>query len=417
MNIWIVNHYAIPPSMGGLVRHYYFSKYLQKKGHKVKIFTASKIHNTGINMIQDKSLYKEQIMDGVEYTFVRSKDYKGNGLDRIINMIDTPFKMKKAMKVFYKREKPDVIYTSSPDLFVAFFALLFGKKHKIPVVVEVRDLWPESIVTYNGISEKNPIIQILYQLEKWIYQKSSALVFTMPGGKNYLIQKKWCKKIDLKKVFCVNNGVDLKEFEENRQKYVIADDDLNIEGVFRVIYVGSIRHVNHLETLVDAAREIKKKKISNIVFLIYGDGTERKMLEDECVKEGLPVRFKGQIEKKYIPYILSKSDVNIINVMEASINKYGCSWNKLFEYMASGKPTVSNLEVNYDMVKHYKLGSSRKFENSMEYASEILKYYYMKECEYNEICSNAMKAAENFDYEKLTDKVEKICLGTLRKDK
>lgn len=120
MNIWIVNHYAIPPSMGGLVRHYYFSKYLQKKGHNVKIFTSSKIHNTDINMIQDKSLYKEQIMDGVEYTFVRSRNYRGNGLGRIINIIDTPFKIRKAMKQFYKYEKPDVIYTSSPDLFVAF---------------------------------------------------------------------------------------------------------------------------------------------------------------------------------------------------------------------------------------------------------------------------------------------------------
>ena len=88
---------------GGLVRHYYFSKYLQKKGHNVKI-TSSKIHNTDINMIQDKSLYKEQLMDGVEYTFVRSRDYKGNGLDRIWNMIDLPFKMWKSMKVFYKQK-------------------------------------------------------------------------------------------------------------------------------------------------------------------------------------------------------------------------------------------------------------------------------------------------------------------------
>ena len=65
MNVWIVNHYAIPPSMGGLVRHYYFSKYLQKKGHSVKIFTSSKIHNTDINMIRDKSLYREEMEDGV----------------------------------------------------------------------------------------------------------------------------------------------------------------------------------------------------------------------------------------------------------------------------------------------------------------------------------------------------------------
>ena len=84
MNVWIVNHYAIPPSMVGLVSHYYFSKYLQKKGHSVKIFTSSKIHNTDINMIRDKSLYREEIEDGVEYTFVRSRDYKGNGMEELL---------------------------------------------------------------------------------------------------------------------------------------------------------------------------------------------------------------------------------------------------------------------------------------------------------------------------------------------
>ncbi len=64
--------------------------------------------------------------DGVEYTFVRSRDYKGNGMDRVINMMDLPFKTWKAMKRFYKK-KPDVIYTSSPDLFVALFQLFFHK--------------------------------------------------------------------------------------------------------------------------------------------------------------------------------------------------------------------------------------------------------------------------------------------------
>ena len=67
MNIWIVNHYAIPPSMGGLVRHYYFSKYLQKSGHTVRIFTSSKIHNTDINIITDKALYKEKKVDDMTY--------------------------------------------------------------------------------------------------------------------------------------------------------------------------------------------------------------------------------------------------------------------------------------------------------------------------------------------------------------
>ena len=106
MNIWIVNHYAIPPSMGGLVRHYYFSKYLQKKGHTVRIFTSSQIHNTDINMITDKALYKEKKIDGRENTIIDNEEYS-QFLQKFITekdtfssveRIDTSLQLKKALE-------------------------------------------------------------------------------------------------------------------------------------------------------------------------------------------------------------------------------------------------------------------------------------------------------------------------------
>ena len=409
MNVWIVNHYAIPPSMGGLVRHYYFSKYLQKKGHNVKIFTSSKIHNTDINMIKDKSLYKEEMEDGVEYTFVRSRDYKGNGLDRIINMIDTPFKMQKAMRCFYKKEKPDVIYTSAPDLFVAFFALLFGKMHKIPVVVEIRDLWPESIVEYNGMSRKNPIIQILYQLEKWIYKKADQLIFTMEGGKEYIKDKGWDKKINLDKVNHVNNGVDLEEFAEDVKRYQIQDNDLEDEKFFKVIYVGSVRRANNIETLVNVGKELKQRGNDKIRIIIYGDGTDRESLENRCKTEGLDnVIFKGKVEKKYIPYILSKSNLNILNYKQANTWKYGGSQNKQFEYLASGRPICSNVKMGYSIIRANGCGVEDNITSTKDYADVVVKYAEMPEDRYKQECENAKKVAQLYDYHLLTEKVEHI---------
>lgn len=87
MRVWIVNQTAVPPSMGGLVRHYYFSKYLRKDGHDVRIFTGSHVHNTEKNMIDNNDLYLEKEVDGIPYTFVRIRDYVGNGKDRILSMI------------------------------------------------------------------------------------------------------------------------------------------------------------------------------------------------------------------------------------------------------------------------------------------------------------------------------------------
>ncbi len=72
--------------------------------------------------------------------------------------------------------------------------------------------------------------------------------------------------------------------------------------------------------MVDAAKELKNQDIH---FYIYGDGTEKDMLEDECRKYSLNVKFEGRVEKKYITYILSNADLNIINVQGAGLNKYG----------------------------------------------------------------------------------------------
>lgn len=411
MNIWIVNHYAIPPSMGGLVRHYYFSKYLQKKGHTVKIFTSSKIHNTDINMIKDKSLYREEMEDGVEYTFVRSRDYKGNGMDRVINMMDLPFKTWKTMKLFYKKQKPDVIYTSSPDLFVAFFALRFGRKYKIPVVVEVRDLWPESIVVYNKMSRKNPIIQLLYQLEKWIYQKADRIIFTMEGGVNYIKDKKWDGKINLKKIYHINNGVDMEEFVYNRQHFSYEDDLLEDEKYFNVVYTGSIRKANGLDKLISVAEYLQKQGQTHIRFLIYGDGNDKDRLEEYCRENNIKnVFFRGKVEKKYIPYILSRGKVNFMHGISTPIMKYGCSPNKLFDYIGSGKPIVSDLAANFDLITVYNLGRSLDKPEIQKIADTFV--YILKN--YNELSvqikENSERVVKMYDYKNLTDKLEKILM-------
>lgn len=100
--------------------------------------------------------------------------------------------------------------------------------------------------------------------------------------------------------------------------------------------------------------------------------------------------------------------------MGASINKYGCSWNKLFEYMASGKPIISNLEINYDLIKKYHLGTSKSFGDSREYANEVLRYYYMEEEEYNNMCKNSLQLVSQYDYKILTEMIETICFSVIK---
>lgn len=412
MNIWIVNHYATPPSTGGSwVRHFYFSKYLRKKGHDVKIFTSSKIHNTDLNFTDGKSLYIEKEMDSVPYTFVKSSDYSGNGIDRMINMISFPFTIYRALKKCYKTEKPDVIYTSSPDLFVAFFATIFAKFRKIPLVTEIRDLWPESIVEYNGMSRKNPIIMVLYAMEKWVYKKCDRLIFTMEGGKDYIIDKKW-SAVNTDKIRHVNNGVDLEEFDTNISNYTIDDADLNSSDKFKVVYVGSIRQANNVDDLVEVARRLAELGEENIRILVYGDGNQREALEKKCADLGLNnIVFKGRVNKEYVPYVLSKSDLNILNYKQSATWKYGGSQNKQFEYLASGTPICSNVKMGYSIIEANRCGVEENITEIDRYVEIIRQYAAMPKEEYDSQCKRAREAALGYEYDNLGEKI-----GTVLKE-
>lgn len=410
MRVWIINHYAIPPSMGGLVRHYYFSKFLRERGHQVRIFTASEIHNTDINMIRDGALYREETMDGVPYTFLKTRDYSGNGLSRIINMLEFPLRIQQSVNRFAKvGERPDVIYTSAPTIFAAASAVIAAKRLKVPCVVEVRDIWPESIVEYKGMSRKNPVILALYALEKWLYKNADRLIFTMEGGPDYIKEKHWENKIPLAKIDNLNNGVDLAEFDENRQKYTLEDPDLLDGSTFKVVYTGSIRLVNNLEKIVEVAERMQQMGEEKIKFLLYGDGTEREQLIEECRQKGLcNIRFPGKVEKKYIPFILSKSDLNINHVKQTGIMRFGCSLNKQFDYFASGKPVLSDLTVNYDLIQRYGAGVTLPDQDTESLCREILRFAHMSKDEYQSICRNARRAAGDYDYRTLTGKLEDI---------
>lgn len=405
--IWFISHGTMPPHMAVRMRTNNMAKYLAKKGYNVEIFSASTIHNTSQNLINDKSvLHIENMYDDVVYNHIRTSNYSGNGIFRIINLLEFPFRLYKLSK--QKRDKPDVIICN-PQSILALIPYLISKKVNSKFISEVRDLWPESIVAYRNLSKKNPIIMLLYFLEKWIYKKADEIVFTMEGGKDYIIDNGWDKEIDLSKVHHINNGVDIDAFNFNKENNVVEDSDLIDSKTFKVAYAGSIRIANNVKNIIDAAKVVKEKGYKNIKFLIYGDGSDKAFLERFCYESDLDnVIFKGFIDKNKIPYILSTCDLNIMHFDQNSLKKYGASLNKMFEYFASGRPTLSDCEFGYDLIKRYNCGLVIDNANSEKIAEAIISIYKMPTEDYKTYCSNALKAAEHFDYKLLAERLEKL---------
>ena len=409
--IWIWNHYATNMFKDQAGRHYSFAEYLIKRGYHPVIFCASTNHFSNENYEIINKKYSVETVDAITFVFVKTPDYIGNTKKRLYNMLSFYKNLFPVAKEYARNNgKPDVILASSVHPLTLVAGIKVAKKFDIPCICEVRDLWPESIAAYGSLKRTSFFAKILYRGEKWIYEKADKLIFTMEGWSDYLIERGWDKQsggsIDLEKGYHINNGVDLETFNRNKNIVSFEDRDLDNQQSFKVIYTGSIRLVNNVKTIIDAAQVVKNESINEIIFLIYGDGSDRKNLEAFCKENNIDnVVFKGYVNKNRIPYVLSKSNLNIIHFEDNQIKKYGASLNKMFEYFASGKPTVSDCEFGYDLIKRYNCGIVIDQADAKQLAKTIIAFSNMPDQEYQHYCENALKAAKIYDYQRLTDKL------------
>src|SRR5699024_3703344 len=154
---------------------------------------------------------------------------------------------------------------------------------------------------------------------------------------------------------------------------------------------GSIRKVNNIGMLLDAAKIIQNEGNKEIRFLIYGSGDESEVLKKRCYEEGIKnVTFKGRVEKRYVPSILKRSYINILHNSSTSLDKYGQSQNKYFEYLAAGKCLVQTYSTGYSIYEKFDCGVSASVQNTEEISKMIL--YACDESRNKQMGINARKA-------------------------
>ena len=407
-NIWILNHYATNMFFDQSGRHYWFAENLIKKGYKPTIFCASTNHFSDNHVDMYNKLFSENSVDNIPFVFVKTPEYQGNRKKRLINMLSFYKRLFKTTEEYaILHGKPDVIIASSVHPLTLVAGIKIAKKFGIPCICEVRDLWPESIVAYGSLKRNSVIAKMLYLGERWIYKNADAVIMTWEGGKQYVIDQGWNKQIDLDKIIHISNGVVIDSFDRNSQEHVIIDKDLDDEKYKNLVYAGSIRKVNNLGLVLDAAKIIQDYD-SKIRFLIYGSGDEKEMLEQRCKDNSISnVIFKGRVEKKMIPSILKKSYANILHNSSTSLDKYGQSQNKFFEYLAAGKPIIQTYSTSYSIVEKYHCGISAINQNPQEIAEIILEVCKNSQ-ESDFMGINARKASYEFDFSSLTNKLIRV---------
>ena len=405
-NVWILNHYAISPDMSGGTRHYDLGKELVRRGHKVTIFASGFDHNTKKYIkVHPKERYKIEDYNGICFVWLKTIPYYGNNWRRLLNMISYGVRV---ISVCRAIEKPDVIIGSSVHPFAVLAAWWLARRYKTRFIFEVRDLWPQTAVEMGAIKTTGIPAKILYAWEKFMYKKAEKIIVLLPNAKEYIVKR----GIDPKKIVWIPNGVDLEQFNKNNRLDLSSEAAkafAKFKDKFKVVYTGAHGSTNGLETIIDAAYLLFKKS-ANIHFFLIGDGPEKKKLIKNVQEKVIDnITFLDPVPKLQIPRILSQSDLLLHCLKKLDIFKSGISPNKLYDYLASGKPIIMSAEAANNIVQDAKAGITVEPENPEALAKGIVKIQEMAPEERQKLGANGRAYVEKYHNTRaLADILEKI---------
>ncbi len=375
--IWTIMIDNCLPEHGPHNRHFWFAKHLKEQGYNPVVFVASRERGNAIQMIEDDAPFKVDDSHGFPFVYIRIKDYGESMKKRILSIFEFHKRLNKYADTFVEMYgKPDVILGSNGYPLSPWLANRFAKKYQAASICEICDLWPLSLEEYDIIKPGGAIAKAMYVLERKNYENANAIIFSMEGGGDYIRDKEWDidsgGKIDLAKVHHINNGIDLDAFRENADAFTCPVSELTDNGKVKIVYAGSVRKANNIGYLVDVAECMQGDE--RIEFVALGAGDELEELREKVQDRGLSnISFPGAIDKREIPASLEKARLLLLlySSMQVNLSQYGMSQNKLFDYLASGKPVLSNLPSNYSIINKYDCGIERSFSGPEEFAEQI----------------------------------------------
>lgn len=342
MHILIFNHYAGSPFYGMEYRPYYLAQELKKLGHSVTIVAANNSHIRRLNPKPQGKIW-EEVVDGICYIWIKTRPYNGNGVARMLNMLDYIRGLYHNMKRFIAL-KPDVVIASSTYPLDNYPAYKIAKKTGAQFVYEVHDLWPLSPQKLGGYSRWHPFIVVMQVAENFAYRHVDKVVSILPCAESHMREHGLAEG----KFFHIPNGIYLPEVEcvepLNEEFLSMLPKDKKIIG-----YCGTLGKANALHNLVEVARMVQDSH-PELFFAIVGKGPEKQNLLSMIEKYQLKnIRIYNAIPKAQVQSFLVLSIIIIIIWNDSDIYKYGISPNKIFDYMYSGKPVIQAVRAGNDI--------------------------------------------------------------------
>ena len=343
MKILYINHYAGSLKHGMEFRPYYLASEWVKKGHSVRIVASDYSHLRRENPVVTKD-FELEMVDGIEYQWIKSGDYDGNGVKRAFSMFRFVSKLWFHAPKIVKRFQPDVVITSSTYPLDSYAAFRIAKYAKCKYVHEAHDIWPLTLTTIGGMSKRNPFVILLGIGEKYTYRKADKIVSLLPYSYKHMLNhglESVDKFVHIPNGIVMNDWVNPSDLTGEHLKFF---ESMTREGKFVVCYLGGHALSNSLDVLLDAAARSKEEH--DIVYVLIGNGVEKERLKARAENEALTnVYFLPPINKTAVPRALHYADALYIGAKRCELYQYGVSMNKVYDYMMAGRPIIYGVEA------------------------------------------------------------------------
>ena len=334
MRILFFTHYYPPEVNAPASRTSEHARIWVKQGHEVTVVTCFPNHPGGTIYPGYRNRFRQtEMIDGVKVVHVWTFLAANEGfVRRTLNYVSYALT---AMLASIFLPRADVVVSTSPQFFCGLVGLFAKVVKRTPWVLEIRDLWPESIVTV-GAMQKGALVRFLEWLEQLAYHKADHIVVVTDSFVPHISERGGAGKISI-----IKNGANLEMFKRPEGLSSVKRE-LGLEGRFVAAYVGTHGMAHGLDTILDAADKLRDDP--RIVFVLVGDGAERKRLEQRRADMRLDnIKILGQQPKQAMPGIWAATDVSLIVLRKDDLFKKVLP-SKMFEAMAMRRPIILGVE-------------------------------------------------------------------------
>jgi glycosyltransferase involved in cell wall biosynthesis len=396
--VWLLNHYAQEPGHPGGTRHYCLAKYLPDGGWRMVILASSVELNTGRQRLGPYALSRWQRFGAVPFFWIKTPRYRGNGVGRILNML--AYTAMVLVLPWAKRlPAPDVIIGSSVHPFAAWSAAILARIYRVPFLFEVRDLWPQTLIDLGTIKPDSLPARGLRQLEQWLYQRADRIITLLPHADDYIVPL----GIPGDRIVWLSNGVDLDSFAYSAPWAG--------SKTLTLMYFGAHGNANCLDDLLWALALLRNRELSKPIRVrLIGDGPLKKELMDLARSLDLNmVTFESPVPKDKIPVLAADADFFVVTLLDLPVYRYGISLNKLFDYMAAGRPVVLAGNPINNPVADANAGITVPPRDPEALATALQTMIEMSDAEREQMGRNARRYVEqHYDYPVLAQRLAQV---------